>query len=165
MGEISAANDRLCLSGTKGLTDFNQGHIVFCNDEKTDMVSSNDMPRESKELANLGGHRVSCLLGLYPREMFSHGSLGFTSHELPLSEQKSHLGIFRKPLNLSLGPDILCVGRSSPGIPGWAWPSGSPRQSPWGWGPPHAGWPWPLTHHKADEISPRHCYWLWVLIC
>lgn len=46
VGKITVPlNDRLCLSGTKRLTDFNRGHMVFRNDEETDVVGSGDMPR------------------------------------------------------------------------------------------------------------------------
>lgn len=50
----SVANDRLCLSGTQRLTDVNRGHIVFSRDEKTDTISSSDMPGEREGIAKQG---------------------------------------------------------------------------------------------------------------
>lgn len=67
VGKITAPlNDRLCLSGTKRLTDCNRGHMVFRNAENTGLVGSGDMPGERSHW-HTWEDTMSCLLGIKPR--------------------------------------------------------------------------------------------------
>lgn len=91
----SAANDRLCLSGTERLADVNRGHVVFSEDEKTSRVSTGTCPGREKELPNQEVHRMCCVWAGIPGNVppSQHREpLGFTSHELPLSENVEPLG-------------------------------------------------------------------------
>lgn len=75
-------------------------------------------------------------------------------------------GMFRKPW--CLAQTSLCgrcelPGNSRMGVTCNSF--GNRRERPWGCG---GSWFWlalASAHHRADEISPRQCCWLWVLIC
>lgn len=112
VGKITVPlNDRLCLSGTRRLTDFNRGHVVFRNDEKTGIVGSGDMLREREGTGTPGRTRNVPPPGHHPQSVSPPEPLGSASHQLPLCESLRrliHLGIFGKPWRV--GPDVLCVG-------------------------------------------------------
>lgn len=83
--------------------------------------------------------------------------------ELPSSENAQPLGNVQENFQ-SLALTSLCrrcglLGTSSMGVVFWA------LRDLLGVGAHYSAWPWPLTRPRADEISPRHHCWLWVLIC